>query len=80
MIHAYLSYNTVVIQKQLTDNALLVKEMSEKSTFLIDFIHCINEILSSGILDVDHISKEVVNNKVKISLLQAMEAHRVARG
>jgi hypothetical protein len=49
MIYAYLCYNNVAIQEQLTGIALLIKEMSRKITSVTDTTHCINkEILSSG--------------------------------
>jgi hypothetical protein len=62
VIHAYLGYNTVSIQKQLTDIAKLIKEMPGKSTAIIDSTRCINTaILCSRIHDVDHIIEEVRN-------------------
>jgi hypothetical protein len=43
MVRAYLGYNIVAIQKQLTGIALLTKEMSGKSAPAIYSMHSINK-------------------------------------
>jgi hypothetical protein len=83
VIHAYLDYDIVAIYndvtaviikpiKQLTGTASLNKQMSRKSTPLIDSMHCINEaILYLGNNDANSISEEVLsslNGLIKISV------------
>jgi hypothetical protein len=59
----HISAITPLLLKKLTHNASLLMEMSGKVMCSIGFTRCINEtILSSGIHDVDHITKEVLNN------------------
>jgi hypothetical protein len=71
VVHAYLDYVIVAIQKQLTRIALLIEQMSGKCTSLIDSTRCINKtVLWSGSNVVDHINDEVLNSlygKIKIS-------------
>jgi hypothetical protein len=62
VIHLYLGYNTVAIQKQLMGIASLVKEMSGKSISVTYSIHFINKaVLCSGSDYVYHISEEVLS-------------------
>jgi hypothetical protein len=62
VIHLYLGYNTVAIQKQLMGITSLFKEMSGKSTSVTDSTHFIHKaVLCSGSDDVGHISEEVIS-------------------
>jgi hypothetical protein len=56
VIHVYLRYNIVNIEEQLMGIALLIEDMSGKSTSVINCTHCIPKaILCSGSIDIDHI-------------------------
>jgi hypothetical protein len=60
VIHAYLSYNIIAIQKQFMVISSLLKEMSGKSTSVIDSTHCISKaVLCSG-SNVEHIREEIL--------------------
>jgi hypothetical protein len=58
VIHAYLGYSIIALQKQLIGTALLIKEKSGNSTSITDSTHCISKAtLCSGNNDVNHISE-----------------------
>jgi hypothetical protein len=45
VFHAYLGYSVVAIQRNLMGTASLIKEMSIKSTSVINSTHCIHKII-----------------------------------
>jgi hypothetical protein len=60
VIHAYLGRNILTVQ-QLMGIALIITEMSGRSTFIISFVHCTNKaVLCSGNI-VNHIGEEALN-------------------
>jgi hypothetical protein len=62
MIHAYLGYNNVVIQKKKYGHRSWIKEISERNASAIDSTYFINkDILSPGYY-VYHINEEVPNS------------------
>jgi hypothetical protein len=70
-IHACLGYNIIGNQKQLMCIALLIKQMSGKSTSVIDPTHCINKALLCLGSNVNHSSEKVLNSlegQIKINI------------
>jgi hypothetical protein len=63
VIHAYLGYNIISIEKQLMGTASLIKNISGESISVTDFRHCSNKAtLHSGSNDVNCISEDVHNS------------------
>jgi hypothetical protein len=61
-IHAFLGCNIIVIQKQLTGIASLIKKMSGKNASVINSTYCSNKaVVCSWNNNVDHTS-EVLNS------------------
>jgi hypothetical protein len=60
---AYLAHNVITISEQLTNTAILIKEISGESLSLIDSTNCIKRvILCWRSNDIEYITKEVPNN------------------
>jgi hypothetical protein len=60
--HANLGYDIIAIQQQFMTIASLIKELSGKSTSVIESTHRINVAnLCSGNNDVHHVREEVLN-------------------
>jgi hypothetical protein len=67
LTHPYMGNNVVANPEQCESTISLIKEMFRKNVSLIYSTHCINKAILYLRSDVDHISEEVLMDRLKLT-------------